>query len=66
MQILTEALDGGWGADLAKKMGGHLGIKVDILAGEGHMISKTIASVLKKFIGQISCDSACLQWLTQY
>jgi|TARA_E500000178_G_scaffold312940_1_gene330005 hypothetical protein len=47
-------------------MGGHLGIKVDILAGEGHMISKKIAGFLKKFIGQISCDRGCLQWLIQY
>ena len=52
MQILTGALDEVCDADLAKKMGDQLGIEVDILVGEGHMISKEkIADVLKKFIG---------------
>jgi hypothetical protein len=61
MQILTGPLDEVLDADLAKKMGDQLGIKVDILVGAGHMISKEkIADALKEFIGQISGDGVRL------
>ena len=45
MQILTGPLDEVCDADLAKKMGDQLGIEVDILVGEGHMISKEISPI---------------------
>ena len=61
MQILTGPLDEVLDADLAKKMGDQLGIEVDILVGEAHMISKEkIADALKEFIGQISADGVRL------
>ena len=61
MQILTGSLNEVLDADLAKKMGDQLGIEVDILVGEGHMISKEkIADALKEFIGQISGDGVRL------
>jgi hypothetical protein len=61
MQILTGPLDEVCDTDLAKKMGDQLGIKVNILVAEGHMISKEkIADAFKQFIGQISGDGAYL------
>ena len=40
MQILKAPLEEVCDPDLAKKMGDRLGIKVDILVGEEHMIPK--------------------------